>query len=58
MNPVCNTACYCSGVRMDDARRQWPPCNDIEAAHVLRDYPLHHLEYEQAKSWRPTGKTP
>lgn len=51
MNPVCNTACYCSGVRMDDARRrQRPPCNDIEADHVLQDYALHRLEYEQEKS--------
>ncbi len=36
MNPVSNTAFYCCGVRMDDARRKRPVCNDIHA-HKFMD---------------------
>lgn len=36
MNPISNTAFYCCGVRMDDARRKRPVCNDIHA-HKFMD---------------------
>lgn len=35
MNPVSNTAFYCCGVRMDDAERELPVCNDIYAKQFM-----------------------
>ena len=34
-NPVSNTAYYCCGVRMDDARQPSPLGNDIYAARFM-----------------------
>lgn len=35
MNPVSNTAFYCCGIRMEDARRKNPVCNDIFAERFM-----------------------
>ncbi|MDH3900108.1 MAG: class I SAM-dependent methyltransferase [Gammaproteobacteria bacterium] len=35
MNPISNTAFYCCGVRMDDAKRNQPVCNDVYADRFM-----------------------
>jgi len=40
MNTVLNTAYYCCGVRMDDARRKRPVCDDRYAKHFMDDHGL------------------
>jgi methyltransferase (TIGR00027 family) len=37
MNPISRTAFYCCGVRMDDAKRKEPVCNDIYSKRFMND---------------------
>ena len=44
MNPISKTAFYCCGVRMQDAERSNPICNDIYAKTFMNDDGLQILE--------------
>lgn len=44
MNPVSNTAYYCCGIRMEDAKRKYSVCNDIYAQRFMDERGIQVFE--------------